>query len=115
MTSRHECKYWQLNLKYHYRHCRFCGRYQYDYGGVWKDQITFEQFINRFAKLGGTTVSEKECDIQIKAGAFFEFNSYEAWGAAIFVTINSIPYGPFTNLNHAMWNIETERNKIPPK
>ena len=113
MTSRHECKYWQYNIKYHYRHCRFCGRTQYDYGQVWKDQITLEQFVSHYSGLGGTDAMQLEkYDMTIYCGQFFEFNSYESWGMAIQVKIKDITYGPFTNLNNAMWNIDKKLQEI---
>ena len=113
--SRHECKYWQLNLKYHYRYCSFCGRYQFDYGGVWKDRITLEQFINHFCKLGGNYTEDlNQYDVTIFCGQFFEYNSYESWGGAIKIQVGDKIYGPFPNLNCAMWNIDKELAILTP-
>lgn len=106
--SRHECKYWQLNIKYHYRYCNFCGRTQYDYGDKWKDQVTLEQFVDKYSK------KREFYDVIISTGEFFEYNAYESWGTKIQVTLIIDPtdlsksqiYGPFPNLNCAMWNID---------
>jgi hypothetical protein len=111
--TRHECKYWKLNIKYHYRHCEFCNRYQYDYGGVWKDEVKLNHFINHYCSLGSTSGERdiNQYDVVIYCGQFFEYWAYEGWGQAIQVKIKDIIYGPFPNLNCAMWNIDKELEK----
>lgn len=109
--TRHECRYWRYNVKYHYRYCEYCGRFQYDYGQVWKDRITLENFIHHFAKLGGTDGNDnnhnlENYDIVVYCAQFFEFNAYDSWGAAMLVKMNGIEYGPYPNLNSAMFDID---------
>jgi|GEM_PF-3957454 len=101
--SRHDCKYWQNNLKYHYRQCGFCGRTQYNYTGEWKDEITSLHFLEKWMVMGGP---DFEPQIEIIVGFPFEMFTVESWDTAFKIRFLKGPYagkefGPFENFNFA--------------
>lgn len=80
-AMRHECKYWKANLTHYYRRCDFCGRIQYNYQGVWKDEIKLERFCKTWLPATQHS-SDFSVLMQIDVAYPFEFNSYESWNTA---------------------------------
>jgi len=107
--NRHECKYWENNLRWHYRKCNYCGRLQYNYGGEWKDEIKGLNFLDDYMACGSTDYSPQ---IEIDIDKPFEYGGhYESWNNFFRIKINGKWYGPFDNFNEAEYCLEKESTK----
>lgn len=98
VVSKHNCKYWQNNLRHHYRRCGFCGRIQYNYTGEWKDELKSLNWLDEFMSLGSTSY---EPQITIDVGYPFEMYTIENWNVAFRIKIGEKWFGPFPNFNCA--------------
>lgn len=77
--ARHECKYWEVNARHHYRHCGFCGRFQYDYTGEWKDEIRLARFVDKWTGGMGGHSGDYSVHLTVNVALPFEAYTTESW------------------------------------
>lgn len=100
--SKHTCKYFNYNLKHHYRKCTYCGKIQYNYTGKWKDQLKGLYWLEKYLTQGGTDFTPQ---IEIQVGYPFEMFTIESWDVAFTIKIDGKVFGPFANFNQAEYLI----------
>lgn len=116
-NSKHECKYWETNIRHYYRYCKYCRRKQYNYSGNWEDEIILPRFLGIWTSGMGGGCGDCTPYLRIDISFPFEQWSHESWDTAYTITFMGGKYagqtfGPFRDFNQA--NVGLKKAGLEP-